>query len=193
MCIPQSGMVHTSGDVISTYSEEPHVADENREIDGVLALLVTALNSMPDRCEDGPPLTLTVQGLLISGKVIPDWEWFEDVEQLCKDTWVASGGPDTGNQGWAEFFKMGKKGMLQGRSEARAVQGVIQDLAQRYRDALLDVDRPTYIHLRDARAFPASGASPIPTAGTYWRGRLADVSGWWFGTLTVDPDDDSAA
>lgn len=166
---------------------------DNREIDETLTLLVTALNNMTERSEDGPGITLTVQGLIISGKVIPNWEWFEGVEQLCKDSGIASGGPDTGNQGWAEFFKMGKEGMLQGRSEARTVQDVIQDLAQRYRDALLDVDRPTYIHLRDARAFPAGGASPIPTAGTYWRGRLADVSGWWFGALTVDPDDDSAA
>lgn len=163
------------------------MSNEHSAVDGALAILVNALNSSPERRGDGPGLVLMVQGLIISGKAIANWEWFEDVEQLCKDSWIASGRSDTGEHGWAEFFKLGKEGMLQGRAESQAVNDVIENLAQRYRDALVDVDRPTHIHLRDAKAFPSAGASPIPVGGTYWRGRLADVSGWSFGLLGEGP------
>jgi hypothetical protein len=96
------------------------VSNDNRGVDGALALLVTALNSSTERRGDGPGLTLMVQGLIISGKAIANWEWFVGGEQLCKDSWIASGGSsDTGEHGWAEFFKLGKEGMIQGRAESR--------------------------------------------------------------------------
>lgn len=153
-------------------------------VDPALALLVSAVDKLPERHDGGPAITLTVHGLIVSGVMIASWQWFQDAEQLCRD---ADGGAT-----WAEISKIFSDGLQTVRNESQVVGDVIEDFAQRYRDALLKVDRPTYIHLRDARAFPG-GSTPIPTAGTYWRGRLADVSGWWFGFLAEGPGDNPPA
>jgi hypothetical protein len=47
-----------------------------------------------------------------------------------------------------------------------------------------------YIHLSGARIF-LPGQPPIPTQGegVYWRGRISEVSGFWFRNLTVSDGD----
>jgi hypothetical protein len=156
------------------------VGDEARAIDPALELLVSSVDKLPERHDGGPAITLTVHGLIISGVMIASWQWFQDAEQLCRD---ADGGAV-----WAEISKVFSEGLRTVRSESQVVHEVIEDFAQRYRDALLKVDRPMYIHLRDARSWPGGSTSPIPTVGTYWRGRLSDVSGWWFGLLAEGPN-----
>lgn len=44
---------------------------------------------------------------------------------------------------------------------------------------------PSFIHLKDARIFPAAG-QPIPAKkSVWWRGRISEVSGFFFGTLSA--------
>lgn len=155
------------------------MSNETGNIDPALSLLVGAVDKLPERHDGGPAITLTVHGLVVSGIMIASWQWFQDAEQLCRD--------GDGGATWAEISKVFSDGLRTVRNESQVVHEVIEDFAQRYRDALLKVDRPMYIHLRDARTFPSGWTSPTPTAGTYWRGKLADVSGWWFGMLADAP------
>ena len=41
---------------------------------------------------------------------------------------------------------------------------------------------PTFLHVKDARYFPASQALP-KNKGVWWRGRIAEVSGFSFGRI----------
>lgn len=45
---------------------------------------------------------------------------------------------------------------------------------------------PVYIHIQDAQVYAPGGAAATPTGkGTWWRGRLSRVDGFWLGCLSV--------
>jgi hypothetical protein len=145
------------------------VANESGNIDPALSLLVNIVNGATKRQDGGADITLTVNGLTVSGKITPAWQWLEDVEQQSTLA---------GDDRWATFFRDGMDGIIDKQAEWKAVQPVI--------------------HLRDARFFPLGGLTPVPAMekrGFHWRGKIADVSGWMPGVLTVDgdADDENAA
>ena len=44
-------------------------------------MLVSSVNQSKEPKQHGTALILTVSGLVVSGKLIPDWQWwFEEVE-----------------------------------------------------------------------------------------------------------------
>ena len=154
------------------------------EIDRVLEIVVGEINSLAEPQGGGPPVVLTLGGSVVSGTIIPDWQWFDEVEYAARAGFtVHTGGSiDDEHGGWARLFRGLSESLVRDREEHRAVQNVVGGLSERYRRLLAREDRTTYIHLRDARVL-AAGASPLPPGGMHWRGRLSEVSGWSFGHL----------
>src|SRR3954451_14666613 len=154
------------------------------EIDRVLEIVVGEINSLAEPQADGPPVTLTLGGSVVSGTIIPDWQWFDEVEHAARAAFtVHTGGSiDDEHGGWARLLRGVSEMLVRDREERRAAQSVIEGLSERYRRVLAGQDRTTYIHLGEARVFTA-GVSPLPPGGMHWRGRLSKGSGWAFGHL----------
>lgn len=154
------------------------------EIDRVLEIVVSEINSLSERQDSGPPVVLTLGGSVVSGTIIPDWQWFDEVEHAAGAAFtVHTGGSiDDEQGGWARLFRGVSESLARDREEHRDAQNVIGGLSERYRRLLAQQDRTTYIHLSDAR-LPGPGLSPFPPGGVHWRGRLSAVSGWSFGHL----------
>src|SRR4051794_1423637 len=53
------------------------------EIDRVLEIVVGEINSLAEPQADGPPVVLTLGGSVVSGTIIPDWQWFDEVEHAA--------------------------------------------------------------------------------------------------------------
>lgn len=133
--------------------------------DTVLRLLVGSINNLTEPIEDGSPINLFVQGILLSGQIIPDWQWFEE---------QATQNPGASPEAMiAEILK-------DKRDRVRRLRGrVLDDLTpEEHEEALAP---PAFIHLKNCRVFMPQ---PVPSSGDlYWRGRLADISGWSYGQL----------
>src|SRR4249919_256928 len=165
------------------------------EIDRVLEIVVGEINSLSEPQGGGPPVTLTLGGSVLSGTIIPDWQWFDEVEHAARAGFtVHTGGSiDDEHGGWARLLRGVSESLVRDREEHRAAQNAIGGLSESYRRVLAREDRTTHIHLSDARVL-ASGVSPLPPGGMHWRGRLSEVSGWSFGHLgepsasVEDPD-----
>jgi hypothetical protein len=141
---------------------EPSVADAGPP-DTVLGLLVGSINNLTEPIEDGSPINLFVQGILLSGQIIPDWQWFEEQATGASPEAMI-----------AEILK-------DKRDRVRRLRGrVLDDLTpEEHEEALAP---PAFIHLKNCRVFMPQ---PVPSSGDlYWRGRLADISGWSYGQLT---------
>src|SRR3954447_25788604 len=54
------------------------------EIDRVLEIVVSEINSMSEPQGGGPPVVLTLGGSVVSGTIIPDWQWFDEVEHAAR-------------------------------------------------------------------------------------------------------------
>jgi hypothetical protein len=154
------------------------------EIDRALEVVVGEINGLTERQDGGPPVVLTLGGLIIQGTIIPDWQWFDEVEHAARAGFtVHTGGSiDDEHGGWARLVRGVRESLVRDREEHRAAQHVVGGLSERYRRLLAQEDRITYIHLSDARVL-GPGASPLPRGGMHWRGRLSAVSGWSFGHL----------
>jgi hypothetical protein len=152
------------------------------EIDRALEVLVSEINALRVRQDGGPTVVLTLGGLVVGGTIIPDWQWFDEVEHAARAAFtVHTGGSiDDEHGGWARLFRGVSESLVRDREEHRAAQKVIEGLSERYRRLLAQEDRTTYIHLSVARVL-APGVSPLPPGGMHWRGRLSEVSGWSFG------------
>jgi hypothetical protein len=162
--------------------------DEDTEIDRALEVVVSEINSLAERQDGGPPVVLTVGGLVISGTIIPDWQWFDEVEHAAQAAFTVhtSGSIDDEHGGWARLLRGVSESLMRDRGEHRAAQNVMEGLSERYRRLLAREDRTTYIHLSDAWVL-ASGVSALPPGGMHWRGRLSEISGWSFGHLEPSP------
>src|SRR5919107_1693296 len=131
-----------------------HHADT--EVDRALEVVVSEINSLVERQDGGPPVVLTVGGLVIGGTIIPDWQWFDEVEHAARAAFtVHTGGPIDDEHG--------------------AAQSVMGGVSERYRGVLAGEDRTTYIHLGEAGVFTA-GVSPVPPGGMHWRGGPSEGS-----------------
>ena len=157
-------------------------------VDRVLENVVEAINALAEPQDDGPGVVLTLGGVVISGTVVPDWQWFDEVEHAARAAFVVhtGGSVDDEHGGWASLFEGVAESLVQARDEHRAAREATKHLSDRYQRLLAQQDRTTYIHLRGARVV-AAGVSPLPVAGMYWRGRLSEVSGWSFGHLGAEP------
>ena len=153
------------------------------EIDRVLEIVVGEINSLSEAQGGGPPVTLVLGGSVVSGMIIPDWQWFDEVEHAARAGFtVHTGGSiDDEHGGWAGLFRGVSESLVRDREEHRAVQNVAGGLCERYRRLLAQEDRTSYIHLSNARVL-APGVGPLQ-GGIHWRGRLSEISGWSFGHL----------
>ena len=154
------------------------------EVDRALEVVVGEINSLTKRQPGGPPVVLTLGGLVVSGTIIPDWQWFDEVEHAARAGFtVHTGGSiDDEHGGWARLVEGVSESILRGREEHRAAENAVEGLSERYRHLLAHEDRTTYIHLTDARVLAPVG-SAVPTGGMHWRGRLSQVSGWSLGSI----------
>jgi hypothetical protein len=135
------------------------------EPDDVLARYVETVNQALEPVSGGSAVTLTVRGVVITGELIPNWQWFDEVAQL-------PGGHD------ASCFELASalKEHARVTSEAAQARSAGAELTDEQRAAL--GTRTAYIHLKNVRLLtPAPGGH----RAHYWRGRLSDVSGWSIG------------
>ena len=145
-----------------------HLAEPEAQIaaplDTVLLLMVEGINNLTEPIVDGAPINLFVSGILLSGQIIPDWQWFEEQAAL---------NPGAPEAMIAEILKDKRDRVRQLRDLGPT------DLTPEQREEALA--HPTFIHLKNCRVFMPQ---PVPSSGDlYWRGRLADVSGWSYGQL----------
>ena len=130
--------------------------------DKVLDTYVAQMDRLTEPVDPGVQLSLTVHGLLVSGELIPQWQWFAEVSEM-------SNNEDAFYTGMAEHVKE-QSDLAHAAVKLRDTGG---EVTHRQYTALT---APTsYIHLRNARIH-----SPDHTGrgGCLWRGRLCDVSGW---------------
>jgi hypothetical protein len=142
-------------------SARPAHSDWN-EPDSVLGLYVAQMDRLTDPVEPGVPLSLTVHGLLVSGELIPQWQWFLEVSELNDHE-------DAFYTGMAEHVKE-MSDLAHGAIKLRDSGG---EVTHRQHNALMTPTR--YIHLRGARIHSPDRICDQPCL---WRGRLSDVSGW---------------
>jgi hypothetical protein len=160
------------------------------EIDRTLANLVAVIDSQRSRQSDGPGVTLTLSGLIVSGRVIPGWQWFDEVEHASRAAFtVHTGGSiDDEHGGWASLFRADHESAVRDRDEYLDVRNAIGNLPARFQRRFEQAERPHFIHLSETRVFAAVGANPLPASGMHWRGRLSQVSGWSFGLVCANQD-----
>lgn len=158
------------------------------QVDRALARVVGAIDALTERQDDGPGVVLALGGVVVSGTIIPDWQWFDEVEHAARAAFVvhAGGSVDDEHGGWARLFEGVAQSLVQARDEHRAARTATQRLADRYQRSVAQEVSNYYIHLRDARVV-ASGVGPFQVGGMHWRGRLSEVSGWSFGHLAAEP------
>jgi hypothetical protein len=153
-------------------------------VDQVLENVVGAINALAESQDDGPGVLLTLGGLAVSGTIIPDWQWFDEVQHAARAAFVVhtGGSVDDEHGGWARLFNGVAQSLMQARDEHRAARAATQRLADRYQRVLAPADGTYYIHLRDAHIIASTG-TPFQIGSMHWRGRLSEVSGWSFGHL----------
>ena len=148
--------------------------------DQVLAMLVGVVNRL--EAVEGIGVSLTVNGLVIAGKLIPNYLWLREVEgqidSAVRDTLGRE--PDEDERGFASLFAGVAEGFEKRRDAIRAARDAAPELANEADD--IDRENTGFIHLREAQVF-TPGSLPIPQEGMHWRGRLSEVDGWTFGRL----------
>jgi len=128
----------------------------------VLGTYVTQMDRLTSNVDPGVPLRLTVHGLLLTGDLIPQWQWFAEVSEMNDHT-------DAFFVGMAEHMK--EQSDL--AHEATRLRDAGGEVTQRQYNAVVVPTK--YIHLRNTRIYSPDGE---PGEARLWRGRLRDVSGW---------------
>lgn len=111
------------------------------------------------------PITLSVNGMLVSGTLASTHEYF------------------------AETSKTIANSIFSGKETEASVkfQKEIADLAPNPavtpdETAFTDLN---YVHIRDAKFFTAGGQTMNVSSSVLWRGRLCEVAGWSFGKFDL--------
>lgn len=138
-------------------------------IDPVLREFVRVANTTTERVDEGQPLTLYVNGAVVSGWLIPNWQWFQEQAESFQGDGL-------------EIYKALAENLLADAREYRAVADKLGDLSEE-ESARLHAKPPQFICLKDARVF-IPGPTPSNTC-IYWVGRLASVDAWNVGILNA--------
>lgn len=157
------------------------MSDERLAPDGVLALLVKAMNKFSERADNGPGVVLTLAGQVVSGKVISHWQWFEDVHALGLEAARHMGRNPDDEPGYEVLFGEFSKQIGEYAKEVAAAKEAAKGLAERYQKVLAEPDTVEFIHLAEARVYSPGSPGGLPGNGMYWRGRLSEIVGWSFG------------
>jgi hypothetical protein len=139
---------------------KPNLFEQAEGVDWFLAHLI----GHADAYGLSQGVTLTVGGTVITGMLIGGRAYFEGVQKLM----LASAPSDDEN----------------------SLNKVLADTYGGFVDIYPSADgstkpwdaKPNYIHLRDARYLDAEGHQ-APQNGMFWRGKLADVSGFTIGMV----------
>ena len=151
------------GKDMSTQTQEPTHSEIplHQNSDWFLQSLVSIANSGP--LEFG--ITLQVGGFLVSGSLVNGATYFEGFA--------------------AQFASTFPKEFAKDMQDAIGSHGAVYKKPREEEDSPLL--QPTFIHLKGARFFNNSGKPiPIDKEGVWWRGRLSEVSGFVFGSLSQD-------
>jgi hypothetical protein len=66
------------------------------QIDQALEAVVGAIDALTEPQDGGPSVVLTLGGLVVSGTIIPAWQWSGEVERSARAAFVVHvGGPST--------------------------------------------------------------------------------------------------
>jgi hypothetical protein len=139
--------------------------------DPILGMVVSEMNSRTEREEDGLRLMLMVNGQLVSGILIPAWQWFEEIHGMTSEAAEESLMSNFANE-FKEAAARIKEFMTRGReSLSHEEEAEVQATSM-------------HLHLKNATVFLPT---PFPTSGgTYWRVRLSQVSAWVTGEVRLD-------
>jgi hypothetical protein len=140
--------------------EEVMLAIEGQGVDWYLQNLVSIVNK--GSLEFG--ITLFVEGLIVSGKLVGGKKYFETFAQEFARAYP--GGRET-------------KEMLQQAFSSHAEIYTIRENDE-------DIPPSQFIHLIDSRCF-SPGGKPLPNnRGVLWRGKIKAVSGFNLGSLSAE-------
>src|SRR5918911_1102713 len=123
------------------------------QIDQALEAVVGAIDALTEPQNGGPGVVLTLGGLVVSGTIIPAWQWFDEVEYAARAAFVVhvGGSIDDEHGGWARLFRGAAESVTRDYAERRAAREVIEGLPDRYRRLVARRDQTLYIHLTEAR------------------------------------------
>ena|SRR5258708_21449572 len=141
-------------------SKDAQASPDVHQTDWHLQILVKIVNDAEERFS--LPITILVGGTLVSGALIGVKEYFDAFPSR-----VAGMFPDD----------------PEASASAREMFSMPEDLlAAPAGDAL-----PQYIHIRDAKFYTGPGNPVVAGDGVLWRGRIAHVGGFNFGSLAPLP------
>src|SRR3954453_17164412 len=103
------------------------------EIDRVLEIVVGEINSLSEPQGGGPPVTLTLGGSGVSGTIIPDWQWFDEVEHAARGVFTVHTGGSIWDVvgGGARLFRGASESLVRVREDHLLVQNVAGGLSER--------------------------------------------------------------
>lgn len=116
------------------------------------------------------PVTLCVRGVVISGVLVDEDEYFEALAQGIN---VVGAGDD--EEGWRELFR-GIPSLIDSEAMDRLDEGQDPSEVAWMRQQM----SAPFIHLKDT--WVKSGGQFIRFAGGFWRGRTDAVDGFWLGS-----------
>lgn len=119
---------------------------------------LTSLVSIVNKLEVQPSITLFVGGMMVSGQLMSDKRYFEELGRR----WDAALGEQIGESPTEEF-------------------------AGPFKDGAATPEPPSYIHLQGARMSIPGVRSSRSSEPIYWRGLLRAVDGFFMGELTDEP------
>jgi hypothetical protein len=141
-------------------------------IDQALAYFVETANR-EGLTDDGPWLTVTTDGLVLTGQLIDSQAYFEHLATLAEAAHVVF--PHAAER----FAAWGKQAHLAMQTRVRLRDEAIARLPEH--EALspeqLEEFAPNYIHLRHVTVLAGGQATALPA----WRGRLSELTGWTVG------------
>jgi len=155
------------------------------ESDHLLVSLVELVNIISEPTE-GIDVVLLVEGATVCGRMIPNWQWAEEMASKIQSAYDAADLPPGQADSWTMPFRKLKESLQASAREHSAAMGLLDKVAERYQSALVQVDQTGFIHLKDAQVRTPE-APGLPQNGMPWRGRLEAVSGWSFGDLGPNP------
>lgn len=152
-----------------------HERMSQERIDPMLRILVNVANGMKSP-DDKIGITLTVQGLVVSGDLISASRWVEEMASK----------PGIGLL--ERLFTQYRDMIDEAQQEERAaMKSVKEDDLEALKTHDEKYPAAQFIHLKKSEIYGSGehGKSIPADAQAYWRGRLSEVSGWTLGRLTA--------